>query len=173
VIKVLVTGDRNWTAESTRLTLTGADEGDSKITAENNIWLSRRQTVREAIEHLELDFNTPLSQITIIHGGARGADSLAGDLAAELGCKVRVYHASWQVYGKGAGPIRNRQMVDENPDIVHCLAFHDDLEGRSRGTLHMARYAKQNGISVNVYRSDGSYYVFMKARTGLQFGRGR
>lgn len=49
------------------------------------------------------------------------------------------------MHGKSAGPIRNRKMIDEHePDFV--LAFHDDLEGESKGTKDCVAYAKSKGI---------------------------
>ena len=83
-----------------------------------------------------------------IHGGARGADSLAGREAALRGIPVEVYPADWRRYGKGAGPVRNQQMLDEGkPEYV--VAFHSDMR-RSRGTADMIRRAEAAGIPVQV-----------------------
>ena len=55
----------------------------------------------------------------VIHGGARGADALAGDVAGRLmGHEVVVFPAQWAKYGKGAGPIRNQQMLDSGVDLA-------------------------------------------------------
>src|SRR5512146_256267 len=63
----------------------------------------------------------------VIHGGARGADKLAGRAAKERGHKVQVFVADWDKLGKSAGPRRNSQMLTEGkPDYV--WAFHDDIE---------------------------------------------
>lgn len=87
----------------------------------------------------------------VIHGGARGADSLAGDTAYRLGLQTEVFIADWQSYGRAAGPIRNTQMLDKGePDLV--LAFHGDLN-RSRGTRNMVEQAKRRGIPVSVFAS--------------------
>jgi hypothetical protein len=40
----------------------------------------------------------------VLHGGARGADRLAGTLAAELGLHSEVMPAQWDRYGRAAGP---------------------------------------------------------------------
>lgn len=81
----------------------------------------------------------------IIHGGCRGADRLAGEVATNLGFKVEVYPADWRKHGKAAGPIRNRQMLDEHPDIV--IAFHNDLKN-SKGTKDTVTEAIKRGIPV-------------------------
>jgi hypothetical protein len=79
--------------------------------------------------------------ILVIHGGARGADTLAGQCAAELGYEVKAFPADWDQYGKRAGILRNLQMLDEQPDLV--LAF-----GEGRGTNHTVAEAKRRNIPV-------------------------
>ena len=78
----------------------------------------------------------------IIHGGARGADSLAGWWARCRLVPVRVFPADWSKYGKAAGIIRNKQMLDEGkPDLV--IAFPG-----GRGTANMIEQAKAAGVRV-------------------------
>ena len=80
----------------------------------------------------------------IIHGGARGADSLAGNLATSLKMKVIKFPADWDKYGKAAGVLRNQQMLDEGyPDLV--VYFHKDIEN-SKGTRDMLKRATDSGI---------------------------
>src|SRR5258707_15356809 len=75
----------------------------------------------------------------IIHGGARGADTLSGDYGKGRNVPVRVWPADWNTYGKRAGPIRNHQMLSEGkPDLV--VAF---LAPDSRGTKHMIEIAQK------------------------------
>lgn len=78
----------------------------------------------------------------LIHGGANGADRLAGDWASLRGIPVRVFHADWRTHGKAAGPIRNQKMLDESkPDLV--VAFPG-----GRGTADMVCRAMAVGIEV-------------------------
>ena len=84
---------------------------------------------------------------TVLHGMARGADSLAARAAYELGISVIGFRARWEKFGKAAGPIRNREMLDEKPDLV--IAFHDDLES-SKGTKDCVEEARRRGIPVEV-----------------------
>lgn len=82
----------------------------------------------------------------IIEGEAKGADTLARLAAEECGLKVERYPANWNEYGKAAGQIRNRQMLNEGkPDLV--VAFSDDLDN-SKGTKNMVSIAKSAGIPV-------------------------
>ena len=82
---------------------------------------------------------------TLIHGGAKGADTIAGNVVSRLGYSVTVFKAQWDKYGKGAGPVRNQQMIDQNPDLV--IAFHSDL-AESKGTADTVRRANKAGIKV-------------------------
>lgn len=85
---------------------------------------------------------------TIIHGAARGADSLAGNIAEELGITILVFPAKWNEYGKSAGPIRNTEMlVVGKPHRV--LAFHDNVI-ESKGTRDMVTKALFKNIPVTL-----------------------
>jgi hypothetical protein len=79
----------------------------------------------------------------LIHGAARGADSIAARLAYAMGIEVRAYPADWSV-GRAAGVIRNQRMLDDGrPDWV--IAFADDLL-ISRGTRDMIERAVEHGV---------------------------
>ncbi len=87
------------------------------------------------------------------HGGAKGADSLGKYIAENILrlTDIDEYKADWDQYGKAAGPIRNRQMLDteiaKGEDIL-VIAF--PLED-SIGTWDMINYARDNNIEVRVY----------------------
>lgn len=83
---------------------------------------------------------------SIIHGAARGADSLAGRYGKEMGKPVSEFPAQWDTYGRRAGPIRNSQMLREGlPELV--IAFRGS---NSRGTQNMIDQARKAGIPVEV-----------------------
>ncbi len=103
----------------------------------------------EAVIALQLVQTQPRPTL-IIHGAARGADTMAGEVAGWMGVPVLVFHADWDKHGKAAGLICNQQMLDEGkPDLV--LAFHNDLDA-SKGTKDMVRRARKAGIPVFVYK---------------------
>ena len=88
---------------------------------------------------------------TIILGNCRGADKKAAKLGTLRGHRVIPMDAEWNKYGRGAGPIRNRRMLEEEqPDLV--VAFHDDLS-KSKGTADMLGQAEARGIPTEVRRS--------------------
>lgn len=97
---------------------------------------------RAAVFHT-LDYyhkNHPFS--VVIHGAARGADRSAGEWAEARGVPVQPYPADWDAHGLGAGPIRNRQMLDEGmPDVV--IAFKGGA-----GTRNMIFQARQRNLPV-------------------------
>lgn len=89
----------------------------------------------------------------IIHGDCRGADRMGAMMARKLGWpneRIMAFPANWDLYGKAAGPIRNRQMLDENPDIV--LAFHQDIS-KSKGTKDMVTIAQRKGTTTEVHNA--------------------
>lgn len=77
----------------------------------------------------------------IIHGGARGADSIAGQWAESNGAEVQVFEADWETHGKRAGPVRNQAMADAGAD--GCVAFPGGI-----GTADMVRRAEAAGLKV-------------------------
>lgn len=85
------------------------------------------------------------SNAVVTQGGARGADTLAATAARELGIPTQQVDADWDQYGKRAGFIRNKKMIDQGQDI--CLAFFKEGAG-NRGTTHCATEAEKAGIFV-------------------------
>lgn len=78
----------------------------------------------------------------VASGGATGADELAIQWAKQMQVPYQVWPAQWSLLGKAAGPIRNKQMLDEfQPTLV--LAFPG-----GKGTAHMVRIAKDAGVLV-------------------------
>lgn len=83
----------------------------------------------------------------IIHGGAPGADTLAGIWAAENAIPVACYRAEWTKHGHFAGPIRNGRMLREaKPDAV--LAFPQASGRYGPGTTDMIRQATRASVPV-------------------------
>lgn len=83
----------------------------------------------------------------IIHGAARGADTLAGEIGQELNIPVLEYPANWSRYGRAAGMIRNKEMLDDRPDLV--LAFHSHIR-LSKGTANTVTEARKRGIPTRI-----------------------
>ena len=84
--------------------------------------------------------------ITIISGGATGADALGEQYAKENGFKIERYPADWKKYSKSAGPRRNKTMA-EISDFVICF-----WDGQSKGTKSMIEYAKKYKKPIRIKR---------------------
>lgn len=125
VYRILVTGSRNWPQPR-------------KIFAE----LAALTGVRD--------------RIIVVHGRNRhGADRFAATTSIALGFTQEPYPARWNAYGKQAGKIRNKVMVETGADV--CLAFiaacikpdHGHLPPHgSHGSVHCADLAEKAGIPV-------------------------
>ena len=80
--------------------------------------------------------------LTIIEGGALGADRLAREWAKLCYHGVVTVDADWQQYGTAAGPMRNNLMLTSGqPDLV--VAFPG-----GKGTADMVKKARLMGVNV-------------------------
>ncbi|MFJ8677182.1 DUF2493 domain-containing protein [Streptomyces sp. NPDC093589] len=134
--RILVTGSRSWS--------------DARLLADTllDVWH----------DATELGHNS----IVIVHGGADGADTLAGLWAAGQGLDVEVHEADWsgpcgpecppghrKTNARGsdycplAGHRRNQQMIDAGADLV--VAFQ---RAGSRGTADAMNRARKAGLPV-------------------------
>ena len=118
--RVLVTGSRSWT-----------DYGTVQV-----------EIGQVVAEQMALT-GEAYPRITVVHGAARGADSLAAKAAADYRLDTEPHPADWRQHGKRAGMIRNAEMVNAGADV--CLAFIRDT---SPGATHCANLAEKCGIPV-------------------------
>jgi hypothetical protein len=124
--RILITGSRDWTDE---------------------------KMIREAL--LAANADNPYQWKTIlVHGGARGADQMAAEIAHSLGWSIETHRARWNHHDdncpawhegepvcKRAGHRRNEEMVKLGADI--CLAF---IKNNSAGATGCAKSAEKFGI---------------------------
>ncbi len=122
-MRVIITGDRNWPEEGLEAALIGGVL-DALFNVVNN------------------------DDLTIIQGGAKGADTVAKrwaeiPFAEEDHIYSETYMAPWKIYGKAAGVIRNQAMLDSGADLV--IGFHSDIQN-SKGTKDCLDRAKKMNI---------------------------
>jgi len=111
---------------------------------------SREFTNYKLAERWLNSFCTMLPITEVVSGGARGADKV-GELWARIhGVPLKEFPADWEKHGKGAGFIRNGEMVDEGEAVI---AFWD---GESSGTKNTIMRAMRKGISVFVINTKGA-----------------
>jgi aspartate-semialdehyde dehydrogenase len=96
-------------------------------------------TVRHCIQELNKQFD----RMVIIHGDAKGADTLANSACVSLGIEQVKIPAAWNKHARAAGPIRNQLMLDLFSKIDLVLAFPGGT-----GTADMKAKATRAGIPV-------------------------
>lgn len=95
----------------------------------------------------ELDhFVSQYTNMIIISGGARGADTLAREYARERNLPFEEYPAKWEIYGKSAGYKRNAEMVKEADALIAIW------DGESKGTQHSIQLAEKKAIPIHIIR---------------------
>ncbi|HEY9219529.1 MAG TPA: DUF2493 domain-containing protein [Phenylobacterium sp.] len=100
-------------------------------------------TLFRALDKIRLEHPVTM----VIQGGAKGADTLARTWAERRLVPFAEYPADWNRHGRGAGPIRNRQMLtDGKPDLV--VAFPRQNGEWGSGTLNMIAQAQDAGVEV-------------------------
>lgn len=93
----------------------------------------------ERIRAILLRLREYLGPFTVLHGGARGADTYAGLAAALLDIPLEVMLPDWSA-GKSAGFLRNTAMLERSPAFV--IAF----------TLGTSGTADTIDKAINTYR---------------------
>lgn len=125
--RILVTGSRHWVH---RPTVVAALR-----------WLASEIAAANNCRPDELN-------ITLVHGDARGLDTIAGEVAAtEFGWAVEAHPADWDRHGRSAGHRRNHLMVSLGATAVIGFPL-----GTSAGTRNCLNQAMAAGLST--YRVD-------------------
>ena len=87
----------------------------------------------------------PNTVCEVVSGGAKGIDTAGEDWAYWNGeIPVKEFPANWDVCGKSAGHIRNKEMDNYADEL---LAIWD---GHSKGTLHMITEMQKLGKPVHI-----------------------
>ncbi len=90
------------------------------------------KTLKLAIEELKTKEGQKITML--LHGGAKGADTLAENWAKENGIKTHVIKPNYEEHGKAAPLIRNKELVKL---ANKTLALYT-TEKRTGGTGHTA-----------------------------------
>jgi hypothetical protein len=89
--------------------------------------------------------------ISIISGGAKGADTMAKRYAEERQYLFHELCADWKTYGKAAGMIRNKEMLDLALSSFRLCALVAFPSEKSIGTYGMIGIAKEAGVSTKIF----------------------
>lgn len=93
------------------------------------------------MDYLLADWLDEPDMLTIVSGGARGADKFGEVWAAANDAWLDLFPADWETHGKAAGFIRNQQMVDSGLD--YAIQFPG-----GNGTADMRRRLDKAGVTV-------------------------
>ncbi len=97
------------------------------------------------ISQADLTRYIPAHTTHLVSGGAVGVDTLAEEYAKTHGIPIRIIRPNYQLFGKQAPLLRNRQIV-ECADLVIAV-----WDGQSRGTSYAIDYAHERGIPIKLY----------------------
>lgn len=119
IIRVLVTGSRSWVDE---------------------------KFIDETFASISAEYSSGVRFVLVSGHCPAGADALAERACAGLGWTLELVPAEWDKYGRRAGFLRNKVMVDSAPDRV--VAFVMD---ESKGASMTVRLARDASLPVQVY----------------------
>ena len=108
---------------------------------------SRHWTEQEPVRAMLLG----LGPDVVVHGDALGADQIASLLCHGLQLSQLPMRARWKLYGKSAGPRRNREMLQVLSALKAC-GWETRIDAfpmpDSVGTYHMMDLARRQGFAV-------------------------
>lgn len=131
-------------------------------------WDNRIRIMKKFIDYQEFNERmNPGEVMTLIHGTAEGADSIAEEAAIYLGWEIARYPAQWNVHTedcpdwhsvlptcKMAGFRRNRQMIEEaNPDRLQAF-----IRDNSKGATMTVDLARKAGLPTSVLRYEDDFW---------------
>lgn len=90
----------------------------------------------------EIHKETPIT--LIVSGGAKGADSFGEKWAKENNIDVKIFLPDWNLYGKSAGFVRNKDIILGSERVLSCW------DKKSEGTLHSINVANLHQIPCEV-----------------------
>lgn len=104
---------------------------------------TRRRDTEEDLNTVESALNKLLTawvgaNIHIISGGCpKGGDRFAEIIAKNHGYPITIFYPNWQLYGKGAGIVRNTDIAKECDFLIACVA--PDRKGGTEDTIKKAK----------------------------------
>lgn len=105
-----------------------------------------RQEISEALQRRWQDWGRPRNAVLVV-GDAPGADTIAAEEWAKARLPVERHVAHWDEIGRGAGAVRNNEMVASGADRAEAFWLDE-----SPGTGHCISVARKAGIPINVHR---------------------
>jgi hypothetical protein len=106
----------------------------------------------DAIAEIQYKNEVHMKDLEIIHGGAKGIDSMADVFARGYKLKLKVFPADWNTFGKSAGMKRNLEMLYYaiSYERHFLLAFNMNS---SRGTSGMIDVCKKKNVPSYIFNT--------------------
>lgn len=141
---ILVCGSRDLGFQSTKITEEQkkeygfvANSIDSVV--EEKGWITEQDS-----------YGNYLPRFHMVHGNAFGVDACADHYSITSWVPCTPYPANWSKYGKKAGFLRNKEMLEKSkPDLV--IAIFRSRENPSKGTSMMVNLARNKGVEVREF----------------------
>lgn len=102
--------------------------------------------VWKSLDQFEEDYG---EVIALVCGMADGVDMAAWGWADFHNIPIREFKANWTLFDTAAGPIRNQEMIDENPDINFGIIFPGGV-----GTADMTKRLRKAEIERVFYQPE-------------------
>lgn len=119
----------------------------------------RDYTDQEAVDAALIQLDAKIT--LVVHGNARGADTLADNWALRNGVQPARCPANWEFYSNAAGPIRNRAMLVIKPAMAIAFPGGD-------GTADMIKLCERNHVPVWKPAEEPSYTAFYATLNPLE-----
>ena len=115
----------------------GSNAGRPRILVTGSRTWNSVQIIRETLARLREVY----PDAVLVHGGAKGADSIAAGVWKSWGLLTEEHRPNWERRGKRAGFLRNVDMVRRGADV--CIAW---IRNGSAGATMTADLAEKAGI---------------------------
>ena len=125
-------------------------------------WVDMRP-IRKCIEQLQRRCSIRGQSLVIIHGACpSGVDKLVDIYARRQDLVIDPHPAEWDRYGKAAGSIRNRTMLERSaPDLLIAFFNPRDLDKKkSTGTLDCIKSALNLSIPIEFHTAAVERFIF-------------
>lgn len=128
---------------------------DFRILVTSSRTWDREDVIWGALDHLAAGaFAAGYDRVVVVHGacptgGAAHADAWYRAKRGEMPLGIERHKANWKLFGKRAGFVRNKMMVEEGGDVM-LAAIRDE----SKGATMCAELAERAGIHVQVLDYD-------------------
>ena len=133
-------------------------EGETRILVTGSRDFSDHQLAQNALRAIMDLANLAYNDTVLVHGAARGADTLLSEAAQSVKIRTEAHPADWNQHGKRAGFLRNHHMVGLGADYMLAFPLHtreDSAAGKgSKGTWMAVELAGKASVPVFVVWGD-------------------